>query len=132
MKDYFSPNQLISAPKSKNLYFSKINYDFGNNFSIKSVISRSSNDRNILSSSDNILSGNLFELDASMDSLEIGNLSYGLSYTSLVRQKKYTSFSLDRDAQFKKEWDIDSIEDFEENKRSLDIYIDIKVGSTIT
>ena len=126
LKDYFSPNQLISAPKSKNLYFSKINYDFGNNFSIKSVISRSSNDRNILSNSDNILSGNLFELDASMDSLEIGNLSYGLSYTSLVRQKKYTSFSLDRDVQFKRDWDIDNLENFEENKKSLDIYIDIK------
>lgn len=126
LKDYFSPNQLISAPKSKNLYFSKINYDFGNNFSIKSVISKSSNDKNILSSSDNILSGNLFELDASIDSLELGNLSYGLSYTTLVRQKKYTSFSLDRDVQFKREWDIDSLENFEENKKSFDIYIDIK------
>lgn len=126
LKDYFSPNQLISAPKSKNLYFSKINYNIGNILSVKSVVSRSSNDENILSTNDNIMSGNLFEFDASTDSLEIGHLKYGLSYNSLIRQKKYTSFSLDREVQFRREWDIDSLDNFEENKKSFSIYFDIK------
>ena len=77
LKDYYSPNQKIPTPKSRNLYFTKFLYNLGENLSIESVFSRSMNNENIFSNNNKSLAGNVFEFDVNLDSIEFKSLKYG-------------------------------------------------------
>ena len=126
LKDYYSPNQKIPTPKSKDLYFAKVFYNLGNNLSIESVLSRSINNENIFSNNNKLLAGNIFEFDVNLDSIEFKSLKFGLSFTELIKQKDYKALSLDRSVQFNRIWDIDSLNESGEYKRSLGFYLNFK------
>ena len=126
LKEYYSPNQKIPTPKSRNLYFTKFLYNIGENLSIESVFSRSMNNENIFSNNNKSLAGNVFEFDVSLDSIEFKSLKYGFSFNELIRQKDYKSPSLDREVQFTRIWDIDTLIESGEYKRSLGFYLNFK------
>ena len=54
------------------------------------------------------------------------SLKYGFSFNELTRQKDYKSPSLDREVQFNRIWDIDSLIESGEYKRSLGFYLNFK------
>ena len=123
LRDYFSPFQIVSAPGANDLYFTKIVYNLGKNISASSLMSRSSKMENTLAR-DRIFSiGSIYEFNFKIDSLELRNKKYGVSYKGILRDKKYNSLNLDRDVQFNRIWDIDSVSTSGEISKALNFYI---------
>ena len=123
-KDLYSPYQEISAPRSKDLYYLKGSYNLGNKLSISTLLSRSINDKNILSFSDKSSNGGMYEITMILDTIEVGRMTYSLSAENLIREKYYTSFGLDRNVQYKRYWDLDSIGMIDEQESSVRFFMD--------
>ena len=124
-KDLYSPYQKVKAPRSKDLIYAKGVYGLGNKLSISTLFSRSNLDNNILSGFNASDKGGLYEVSFSIDSIETGRIRYGISGSNSVREKKYTSFGLDRNVRFKRFWDLDSLGLLNERESTLKLFIDI-------
>ncbi len=124
-KDLYSPYQKISAPRSKDLYYAKGNYSLGNKLTFSSLFSRSLSDNNILSGANELAKGGLYEISLVLDSIETGKMTYFFSIDNLIREKNYSSFGLDRNVQYKRYWDLDSIGAMDERESSLKFFLGI-------
>ena len=124
-KDLYSPNQKISAPGSKDLYYAKGRYRLGNKLTVSTLFSRSISDNNILSGADESERGGMYEVSLVLDSIEAGRMTYSFSADNLIREKKYSSFGLDRNVQYKRYWNLDSIGVMDERESSMKFFMGV-------
>ena len=131
-KDLYSPYHRINAPRSKDLFYAKGNYNLGNKISFATHFSRSSLDNNILSGMNASDKGGLYEVSFKIDSIETGSITYAISGGNQFREKDYSSFGLDRNVRFKRFWDLDSIGILNERESALRFFLNIeKFSSTL-
>ena len=124
-KDLYSPYQKISGPQSKDLYYAIGSYNLGDKISISTSISNSIRDNNILSGANKSTNGGLYEFRIALDSIETEYVTYTLSANNLIRDKNYSSVGLDRNAQYKRHWDLDSIGLVDESEFTMNFFLGV-------